>query len=213
MESYRDVDPEIRALGIRFVRQATETKKLDEKGQAHTVWEDRDFVTVVPDQGSELVVDLCDGSDTAAKWKNKLGPLYANWVKTQVNKPLGYPLEKFFANEPSKAKAYEAAEIWTVEQLASQGDANLQGLGLDAQADRRKAKEFVDQMKGARNLEPLVAKLAELESEKQQMMEQQKALLARLDALEKSNDGEAESPPSIVKRGPGRPKKNQEIAA
>ena len=214
MDSYKDVDPEVKGLGVKFERLPVETVI-----EGKRTWTDHDFVHVVADQESELVIDLTADTDTAAKWKDRLGSLFANWQRTQVNKPLGYPLEKFFANEPSKAKAYESREIWTVEQLAASADSNLQGIGLDAFTDRRKAQSFLEDMKQAQSLEPLVGKIAELENERDSMRKLQAELMAKLEALEKAQTTNVEATVTVadeaqpIKRGPGRPRKTQEMVA
>lgn len=147
--------------------------------------ESHDFIKIIMDNGNtEIVHDLDSGSQKADQYKQAYGQRYEQWIKLQVNKPIGYPLEKLFENDPAKAEMYAFHKIYTVEQLAAQSDANLQPLGLDARDDREKAREFVSVMKSAKNVEPLMVKQNALEAANKQLEADKLALAKRLEALE-----------------------------
>lgn len=157
--------------------------KLIEAGAGK--WENHDFITISWDNGDmQLSYDLDSDTDKAREYKHRWKPYYDQWKATQVNKPIGYPLEKFFSNDPMKVKAYSLRGIQTVEQLAAQPEGNLPDLGMSAREDWSKAKEFITSMQSAQAMEPLVVKQNALEAANDKLMADNAELLKRLEALE-----------------------------
>jgi hypothetical protein len=193
---YREVKPGDAVFDVRFKREAVE----DGRGG----FRNADFIVLTWDNGGsslehELRVD--DKEDyMTQEYLSRWGTQFEQWLKTQENGPLGYPLKKFFENDPAKVRGYEANEIFTVEQLAAQPDSSISNLGICAMEDRVMAQNFI--------------KARQVSAPAEAIMVELNALKAELEALRAENaqlgvQFEDSENPAVAKRRPGRPKKEE----
>lgn len=108
----------------------------------------------------------------------------------------GTPIEQWGPLTRSQAMEFKAMHIHTVEQLAGISDNNLTWLG--AREMRERAKGWLAQADGGKEVIRLQSIVEHLEADKADLQRQLKELADRMDAF----DGGAEE-----KRGPGRPRK------
>lgn len=98
---------------------------------------------------------------------------------------VGTPLSLMPWMSPSKAEEYKFFKIVTVEQLANVADEvgkNFMGL----QADKQKAKEYIDASQRGVGAQELEDKLASRDEELALLKQQMATLLAAQDAVEES---------------------------
>lgn len=99
---------------------------------------------------------------------------------------VGYRLESFFVNEPSRVEIWKHFGVRTVEVLAEQSDATV-GKILGGAEDREKARAALDAIRGAKPVMALTAKQSELESENKLLREQMAELMADMKKLMESS--------------------------
>jgi hypothetical protein len=107
----------------------------------------------------------------------------------------GTPLREWAMMTRAQARSYEASNIFTVEQLAGLSDAMAQGK-FGSVGDRIKAQDF---LKSAAGGAPLTEARAEIEVLREEIRNLRDAM---------QDQGREVPAPGVVKRKPGRPRKN-----
>jgi hypothetical protein len=126
---------------------------------------------------------------------------YARFQRGEKNQMEGTPLREWGFISRASAKGYEAANIYTVEQLAGLSDANAKQI-FGSFADRQKAIDFIEQAKGNA---PLTQARAEMEVMRQEIQ-------ALRDLVAEAGLKVPATKIEPPKRKPGRPKKVQEAS-
>jgi hypothetical protein len=193
---YKEVKPGDAVFDVRFDRRA------EPDGQGG--FRNADFIVITWDNGSsslehEMRTDDPDDRMTQ-EYLSRWGNQYERWLKTKDNSPMGYPLKKFFENDPAKVRGYEANNIFTVEQLAAQPDSSIGSLGMCATEDRKAAQDFVKARQAAAPAEAVMVELNALKAELEALRAENAQLGVQFEASEQDQ---------TVKRGPGRPKKQE----
>lgn len=144
------------------------------------VYQDRLYVEIaVAGQDKQMVNRPAQDKD-----KVRFAHEWAAFERGEESKRTGTPLGQWprLATSPALVKSLEAANIYTVEDVASLTDETIPKLGMGGYKLREEAQRYVA---GANTVNP---------SEVEALREQNKMLLERLEALE-------------AKRKVGRPKK------
>jgi hypothetical protein len=100
---------------------------------------------------------------------------YAKFKRGDLHQVTGTPLRRWGQMEPSEARGYEDMGVITVEQLAGLSDATCQKM-RGSLADRQRAQDFLEQMKGAAPVAAARAEAAALRAELATLREQFKEL-------------------------------------
>lgn len=93
----------------------------------------------------------------------------------------GTPLE-LLGLRPERVAEYAYHKVATVEQLASVTDGNVQGLGMGVTAERQKARDYLEVMKGDASLTKMRSELASRDAEMASMRADLAALKAERNA-------------------------------
>ncbi len=142
--------------------------------------------------------------------KFRFAKLWKQYEASRENPATGTPIEEWTAMSKSVAAELRGVGIRTVEQLADTTEDQLSRFGQNASwasmADAwlKRAKRDAPSMKAAADLEQSKQEIADLKS---QMAELLAAVRAK-DAADSTEDAAPEAA-EPVKRGPGRPKKEQ----
>lgn len=121
------------------------------------------------------------------------------WAAYQQNKDqtaTGTPLEYLYPDQPDLVAELKAMKIQNVEQLRDLSDTNATRLQFGGSL-REAARKYLEAADKGKTYHALDAKLKDQESTIKELSETNRALIARLEALE---EGEP-------KNGPGRPRK------
>lgn len=147
-------------------------------------------------------------------WDARFPKQYAAFKAQQAQIPDGTPLEmcKFLASH--RVKELKAADVHTAEQYARMPDSVVQTLGMGAPREKELCRQFLA------NDDEKVAQLSQALSENKvlhddmQMLKDQLAQLNAMMAGKMANEGKIypstlEAVEAPVKRGPGRPPKQE----
>lgn len=169
----------LKSYGGKILQPDPETgepKEVWVKGEGRPVYDAVDYVIVLCPGDKDTVIDRPVNNFDRHAWREK----YEAYRNNQSQDTNGVPLEKWGGVSLERVAEYAHVRIKTVEQLADVPDATLSGLGMNARAEREKARGYLAVMKGAPVTE-LQAKNEEL----QKRLEALEALAAR------SNPGSA----------------------
>ena len=107
---------------------------------------------------------------------------FAAFQRGDAEQIIGYRLESFFVNEPSRVEIWKHFGVRTVEALSELTDATV-GKILGGAEDRDKARLAMETIRGARPVMALTAKQSELEAENASLkdeMSEMRAMIAEL---------------------------------
>lgn len=147
---------------------------------------------------NELFLERCEDIKYPKQWE-----LFKTGDSEQI---VGYRLDAFFINQPSKAEFYKYFSVFTVEQLASLPESTLITLGVEARQDQRVAQAYLKQMEDESGQRFAEQKVADLNAKLEDAAEREAMLverLARLESLVRTNEVSEER----VSRPRGRPRK------
>lgn len=125
-------------------------------------------------------------------------PHYERWKEGNELPEDGTPLRSWNGANPNQVEILIAQRIRTVEDLAMLPDSGLERMGAGMRAVRDAAKRWV----AASDTREVASQMATMQAENEALKQQMADLMASL------NSGE-DSP----RRGPGRPRKDAEVAA
>lgn len=168
--------------------------KSEEAGRP--IYEDRDHIRIlIPGDRNSVIERIASDDD-----KKKYATEYASYKagKDENEQMVGTPLRQWPAMRPAMVKEMEAMNIRTVEQLADLSDAGMQNFGPGSREWKAKAAAYLGVAAGSAAAEKVAAENESLKNRIADLEAQIASLAARF-------DGE--------KRGPGRPRNNQDVAA
>lgn len=158
-------------LYVEFFREPVlHPGKSREAGRA--VYAERDFIRIhVPGDKTSVIVRQVTEQDA-----QRFADRYAKWKAGQAEAVSGTPLSSLPTMTPAKVEEYKFFKIVTVEQLAEAND-NLGQKFMSFQADKARAKAFLEV--AANN-----APIERLNSELQKRDEQIESLRTMVEALQ-----------------------------
>lgn len=160
---------------VIFYKRAKQNEdKSKEAGRA--IYDMRDYVKIItPASRDEVDVPVQD------KHKEAYPRQWAAFVDNKdQDTASGTLLSVWGGVPPERVEEYIFKKIRTVEQLAAVSDGNLQNLGMGAQADRKRAVEWLAAMSGKA---PVMALQAEVEA----LRGEREIMAKRMSQLEESN--------------------------
>lgn len=108
---------------------------------------------------------------------------YALFKAGQEQVPEGTPITEWPAIDKGWSQTLKAAQVFTVEQLASVDDGRLNGLGMGARDLREKARRFVKLAEGSAPMEAQARVIEQLQAQQAIDREMIAALKAQVDRL------------------------------
>lgn len=164
-------------LYVEFFRKPVlQPGKSREAGRA--VYEEVDYVRIhVPGDKSSVIERPLSEQDIF-----RFQDRYNKWKAGQDEAVTGTPLTALPGMTPSKVEEYKFFKIITVEQLADAND-NLGGKFMSFQADKQRAKAFMEVAANNAPIEKMNAELAKRDAE----LEELRSMVQALQANAKSN--------------------------
>lgn len=159
-------------LYVEFMREPVmHPGKSREAGRA--VYEERDFVRIhVPGDKSSIVVEPMHDLNM-----QRFRQRYEKWKAGQGEAVTGTPLSALPGMTPSKVEEYKFFKIVTVEQLAEAND-QLGQKFMSFQADKQRAKAFLEVAAGNAPIERMNSELAKRDEEIETLKAQVASLLS-----------------------------------
>ena len=179
-------------VAVGFCMEVTEDKKKS-AAAGHPVFTEREFCKIViPGDKQSLYYQ------PATDEKRRKFPNAYRAFQQRESKPVveGMPIEHWPQITRAQAMTFRAANIHTVEALASVHDGNIDKIGSHGRDLRAKAQAFLAVAKDSAAAQKIAVENQQL---KDQLAEMQKQINTLAKALEK--------------RGPGRPRKDEQVAA
>lgn len=182
------------------------------KEAGREIWKDEDYVIITnPGAKTDFIerVRLEDDGPSRPAHPNRFPRQWAQFQASHEQAQTGIPLEQWAGISKSRVLEMKAQRIHTVEQLAAIPDSILQTLGMGARSLQTQARAYLDS--ATKNAE--FAKIEAQNSDMRAEMEAMRAQLRQLSAQQNGIAGDADNfdnpelPPT--KRGPGRPRKEQ----
>lgn len=154
-----------------FRRPVLQPGKSREAGRA--VYEEVDYVRIhVPGDKSSVIERPVSEQD-----EFRFQDRYNKWKAGQAEAVSGTPLSALPGMSPSKVEEYKFFKIVTVEQLAEAND-NLGGKFMSFQADKQRAKAFMEVAANNAPIEKMNAELAKRDAELEELRSMVQALQA-----------------------------------
>jgi hypothetical protein len=160
-------------LYVEFLREPVmHPGKSREAGRA--VYEERDFIRIhVPGDKTSVVYRQVTEQDA-----QRFADRYAKWKTGQQDAVVGTPLTALPGMTPSKVEEYKYFKIVTVEQLADAPD-NLGQKFMSFQADKQRAKAFMEVAANNAPIERMNAELQKRDAEIENLKTMVEALQAQ----------------------------------
>lgn len=155
---------------------------------------------------NELFFSRCDDLLYPKQWA-----LFKSGDSEQI---VGFRLDAFFVNSPSKAEFYKHFGVHTVEQLSVLPESTLQVIGIEARQDQRLAQGYLKQMEEQAGPRLAKQEVEALQKKLDAAADREEMLLERLAKLEELVQGNPEvmigsgAKMETVKRR-GRPRKDE----
>lgn len=164
-------------LYVEFYRRPMlHAGKSREAGRA--VYEERDCIKIFVPGDKLSVIDRPLDEIDRARFADK----YQKWLAGQADAVVGTPLSALPGMTPAKIEEYKYFKIMTVEMLAEAND----GLGqkfMSFQADKQRAKAFIEVAKGNAPVEQLQAEIDKERAARLEAAAQMEQLQAEMSAL------------------------------
>ena len=159
-------------LYVEFFREAVmHPAKSQQEGRA--VYEERDFARIhVPGDKTTVIIKPMN-----EYYVQRFRAHYDKWKAGQAEAVIGTPLSALPGMTPSKVEEYKFFKIVTVEQLADAND-QLGQKFMSFQADKQRAKAFMEVAKGNAPIEKMNAELAKRDDEIETLKAQMAALMS-----------------------------------
>jgi hypothetical protein len=185
-----------KGLIVSFFNDAVHLAKRSET-EGRPIFEDREHVQIIPIGDTKTVIV----HEVTQQDKDRFPDEYAQFKKGETNRPTGTPLKEWPIMRPSQIKMLEYLNIFTVEQLAEIDDQAIQRIGMGGRELVTAAKAYLLKAKDTGGVQALAAENDRMKSQIAQLTDQ----MAKMSELIQSQEP--------VRRGPGRPKVQEEAAA
>lgn len=169
-------------LYVEFLRKPRlHAAKSREAGRA--VYEETDYIRIhVPGDKSSVVERPLTEMDI-----QRFTERYNKWKAGQAEAVIGTPLSSLPTMTPAKVEEYKYFKIVTVEQLAEAND-NLGQKFMSFQADKQRAKAFLEVAAGNAPIERMNQELASRDAEIETLKQQMSALMSKVGGKRKSEE-------------------------
>jgi hypothetical protein len=189
------------SVHVEFFVEAVEDKAAS-RAEGRPIFKDTEFVRIrfPGDMKRELVerADVkCQMDKQNGGWINYREAYprhYEAFLAGRVLSNEGTPIEQAPFLTASQRAELKAVKITTVEALASVTDGNVAKLGMGGRAMREQARAYIDAASSSAGVTALAAENADMKAQLERLMAQMAEMQAE-------------------KRGPGRPRKTEEVAA
>lgn len=168
-------------LAVRFYKKAVQdAAKSTEAGRP--IFEEKDFVVIMVPGDKDNIVDrqVWDDASNPNSDTQRFGRQYDAWRRNQQQETTGTPLSAWPGVTRSQVEELAYLKVYSVEQLASVSDGNLQKMGPGYLGLRLKARDFLQAAAGTAPVEKMRAELekrdSEMETLKRALREQGEAL-------------------------------------
>jgi hypothetical protein len=169
-------------LILRFFKEAVPNgAKSREAGRE--ICDQVDFVSIIVPGSRDERIRKVD-----AEIKQRFGPQYEHWLKTQEQPPEGQPLDRVPWLNVAQVRELQYLNIKTLEQLAGLSDTAIQHIGMGGMEMRKKAIAYIEAGKSSAELTRSVARISELERECARLQDTVTAVNARYEALLKERE-------------------------
>jgi hypothetical protein len=162
---------------VRFFSKPKRNKKKSAEA-GRPIFEPEERIEILTAGDKDVIVDRPVDPVERYLYRDK----YIAFKRGLAQEATGTMLSAWGGVSPERVREYEFARVRTVEQLAEVPDSAIQGLGMGALAERQKAREYIEVMKGN-------APLQALRSENEAM----KTRLEALERLAANNNSEAKN--------------------
>lgn len=159
-------------LYVEFMREPVlHPAKSREAGRA--IYEERDFIRIhVPGDKTSVVYRQVTDQDV-----HRFQSRYDKWKAGQAEAVSGTPLSALSNMTPAKVEEYKFFKIITIEQLAEAND-QLGQKFMSFQADKQRAKQFVEMTRGNAPIEKMNEELQKRDAEIENLRTMVEALQA-----------------------------------
>lgn len=185
-----------KGLLVKFYMDAVHLKAQSE-AEGRPIFEDREFVEIIPIGDTKTVVT----KPVTDIERQRFPEEYAVFKRGIEQTFAGTPLNQWPIMLPAQIKLFNHFNVYTVEQLSDLDDIAIGRIGPGTRDFVEKARAFIAKAKGSADVQRYASENAEM---KEEIAEQRKIiaeLSAKVGAL------------SEEKRGPGRPRKEEQVAA
>lgn len=172
-------------LYVEFLRKPRlHAAKSREAGRA--IYEETDYVRIfVPGDKSSVIERPVTDQDV-----QRFQERYNKWKSGQAEAVVGTPLSSLPSMTPSKIEEYKYFKVVTVEQLAEAND-NLGQKFMGFQADKARAKAFLEVAAGNAPIERMNQELAQRDAQIETLQQQMAALMSKMGKQRKTEDAAA----------------------
>jgi hypothetical protein len=187
-----------KGLLVKFYMDAVELKGKSE-AEGRPIFEDREFVEIIPIGDTKTVVT----KPVTDQERQRFPEEYAVFKRGVEMVFSGTPLSEWPIMRPAQIKQFNHFNIYTVEQLSEIDDIAISRVGPGTRDFVEKAKAFIAKAKGSADVQRFASENLAM---KEQIAEQAtiiKEMSAKIDALRDEPE----------RRGPGRPRKEEQAAA
>jgi hypothetical protein len=148
--------------------------------EGRPIYRDQEFVRILiaGDGKTEIIHKASD------KLKQKYREQYQTWKATQQQTTIGTPLEQWPGASVSFIKTCKAMNVYSVEALASLGDAHLSNLGMGARDMQARARAWLAVAKDGAETERLAAENNRLQDQITNLQKQIQEMGARFSELQ-----------------------------
>lgn len=172
-------------LYVEFLRKPRlHAAKSREAGRA--IYEETDYVRIfVPGDKSSVIERPVTDQDV-----QRFQERYNKWKSGQAEAVVGTPLSSLPSMTPAKIEEYKYFKVVTVEQLAEAND-NLGQKFMGFQADKARAKAFLEVAAGNAPIERMNQELAQRDAQIETLQQQMAALMSKMGKQRKTEDAAA----------------------
>lgn len=163
-------------LNVQFYKHA-ELNAAESRKQGRKIFDDYVYVRIIAPADRLKVIERRASEED----KQRFAPQYRKFFQGQAQLSSGTPLSELSTITPSQVLELQALHVETVEQLAGMPDTTAQLMGMGGLELKRRAQKFLD-----------------LAADKTTQGEQIRELQAKLDALLKERQVQAEAEATAV---------------
>lgn len=186
-----------KGLLVEFFTEAVELKARSEK-EGRPFFEEREFVKIIP-IGDTKTVQCKEVTDLE---KQRFPEEYANFKRGAEMAFKGTPLTQWPPMRPAQIKLFNHFNVYTVEHVAELDDIRINQIGPGTREWVEKARAFLVQSRDTADSQRYAAENLRLKTEVERLNEQLQMLADKVSNM----DGPE-------RRGPGRPRKEEQVAA
>jgi hypothetical protein len=186
-----------KGLLVKFYMDAVHLKAQSD-AEGRPIFEDREFVEIIPIGDTKTVIS----KPVTDVERQRFPEEYAVFKRGIEQTFAGTPLNQWPIMLPAQIKLFNHFNVYTVEQLADLDDIAIGRIGPGTRDFVEKARAFIAKAKGSADVQRYASENAEMKEE----IAEQRKIIAELSAkVSALSDPE--------KRGPGRPRKEEQVAA